>query len=69
MIKRVMALVVVVAVLIGGLLYSQRRPELLKVSGFIEADEIRVGSRIGGRVKSVAAVEGASAKVGKTLVE
>jgi len=69
MIKRVMALVVVVTILIGGLIYSQQRPELLKVSGFIEADEIRVGSRIGGRVKSVTAVEGAVAKVGETLVE
>ncbi|QDU44716.1 hypothetical protein Mal52_32020 [Symmachiella dynata] len=48
MIKRGMAVVVVVAILIGGLIYSQQRPELLKVSGFIEADDIRVGSRIGG---------------------
>ena len=69
MIKWVMAMVVVVALLIGGLIYSQQRPEMLKVSGFIEADAIQVGSRIGGRVKSVTTVEGEAANIGETLVE
>ena len=41
------------AALITLLWLSQRSEPALKVSGFVEADEIRVGSRVGGRVKSV----------------
>jgi multidrug resistance efflux pump len=53
----------------GALLYSKRRTQPLKVSGFIEADEIRVGSRVGGRVTKVPAVEGQLVKAGQTLLE
>ena len=35
----------------------------------MEADEIRVGSRVGGRVRRVEAVEGRSIKAGDVLVE
>ena len=69
MLKRVLAIIVVAAVLVGGLLFSQYRHEPLKVSGFIEADEIRVGSRVGGRVLKVTAVEGQRVNVGDPLVE
>jgi RND family efflux transporter MFP subunit len=41
----------------------------LKVSGFVEADEIRVGSRVGGRVMHVPAVEGHVVKTGDLLFE
>src|SRR3954468_605569 len=49
---RVWAIVLVVIVALMGvaLWLSQRRTIEPKVSGFIEADEIRVGSRVGGRV-------------------
>lgn len=53
----------------GALLWSQRRTGPVKVSGFIEADEIRVGSRVGGRVAKVPAVEGQTVKAGDVLVE
>lgn len=44
--------------ILAWLAWQQYRPEPLIVSGFIEADEIRVGSRVGGRVADVFAREG-----------
>src|SRR5262245_7578102 len=69
MLIRILALLAVVGVLVGALFFSQWRHEPLKVSGFIEADEIRVGSRVGGRVMRVSAVEGHAVKVGDILIE
>lgn len=60
------ALVVALAALLA---YSQLRTQPRKVSGFIEADEIRLGSRVGGRVKRVAAQEGQRTTAGDVLVE
>ena len=48
--RKVVLALVLGAGLLGLLLYSQRRVEPFRVSGFIEADELRVGSRVGGRV-------------------
>ena len=61
-------LTVVVLALLSYLFYSQHRTEPFKVSGFVEADEIRVGSRVGGRVAKTLAVEGASVKTGDLLI-
>ncbi|MBI1367368.1 MAG: HlyD family efflux transporter periplasmic adaptor subunit [Planctomycetes bacterium] len=69
MFPRLIALAVIAAALIGALYYAQHRAEPLKVSGFIEADEIRLGSRVGGRVKRVDAVEGHRVKPGDVLIE
>ena len=69
MVRRVLAVVVVCTLLIGGLLYSQRRGGPLKVSGFVESDEIRIGSRVGGRVKTVRVDEGDVVAAGQPLVE
>jgi HlyD family secretion protein len=69
MIKRAIAFIVIAAILTAALLVSQLRNEPLKVSGFIEADEIRVGSRVGGRVMKVPAIEGHAVKVGDLLLE
>ncbi len=60
---------VVASVLYGLLIYSQRRTGPRRVSGFIEADEIRVGSRVGGRVSRVHVAEGAEVAAGDLLVE
>ena len=59
----------IVASLIALLVWSQQRRDPLKVSGYIEADEIRIGSRVGGRVARVQASEGQSVKAGEPLVE
>jgi multidrug resistance efflux pump len=60
---------VVLAVLAAALLvYSQFRRGPLKVSGFVEAYEIRIGSRVGGRVHKVLVGEGANVEQGDLLV-
>ena len=69
MIHRAAALVIVALLLIGALWYSQQRHEPLKVSGVIEADEIRLGSRVGGRVAHVHAEEGQDVEPGELLIE
>ncbi|GMU38210.1 MAG: efflux RND transporter periplasmic adaptor subunit [Phycisphaerae bacterium] len=51
-----------------ALFWSQRGGGPFYVSGFIEADEVRVGSRVGGRVQQVDAVEGAEVEAGATLI-
>jgi multidrug resistance efflux pump len=48
--------------------YSQLRRAPAKVSGFIEAYEIRIGSRVGGRVQNVLAREGKRVEKGELLV-
>ncbi len=69
MLSRIVVIVVVVAALLAALLYSQRGPSSVQVSGFIEADDIRLGSRVGGRVKSVFVREGQRVQAGDVLVE
>ncbi len=69
MTQRIAAGFIVVALLVGLLVYSQMRVEPLKVSGYVEADEIRLGSRVGGRVKAVHCEEGQSVDAGTLLVE
>ena len=64
--KLLPALVVVLGV--AALMWRQMQVEPLKVSGFIEADEIRVGSRVGGRVQEVLVEEGQSVKLDALLV-
>lgn len=69
MAQKILIFLVLAAVLFGALWASQRRAEALKVSGFVEADEIRVGSRVGGRVKTVHVDEGQKVRRGDLLVE
>jgi len=66
---RFIAVLLVVAGLGGMIAYSKFRPVPDRVSGFIEADEIRVGSRVGGRVSQVRVEEGQRVKAGEVLVE
>ena len=66
---RVLLFLTAAAALITLLWLSQRSEPALKVSGFVEADEIRVGSRVGGRVKSVHVEEGQTVERGDPLVE
>lgn len=68
MISRILAAAVLAGALVGLLLYSQHRPGRYRVSGFVEADEIRIGSRVGGRVAEVLCAEGDSVAEGATLL-
>jgi multidrug resistance efflux pump len=66
--RRVVPVVIVVAAAISALWWSQRPTGPYFVSGFIEADEIRLGSRVGGRVQEVRVVEGQRVEGGEVLV-
>ena len=67
--KRFVAAVVVTLILVGLLVWSQQRRDPWKVSGFIESDEIRLGSRVGGRVSRVHVIEGQVVHLNEALVE
>jgi multidrug resistance efflux pump len=67
--KRLIPVVLVVLALASLILYSQYRPTFDRVSGFIEADEIRLGSRVGGRVKEVFVEEGQRVAPGAKLIQ
>lgn len=69
MTKRFALILVGIVILTALLLSSQLRKEPLRVSGILEADEIRLGSRVGGRVAKVHVQEGDSVKAGDALVE
>ncbi|HEX5105707.1 MAG TPA: efflux RND transporter periplasmic adaptor subunit [Pirellulaceae bacterium] len=69
MTTRIIAIAVVAVCLVGLIAYSQFRPQPNFVSGFIEADEIRLGSRVGGRVQAVYAEEGDRALPGQVLIQ
>lgn len=69
MTQRLIAIVLVLLFLILLISYSQFRPPVDRVSGFVEADEIRLGSRVGGRVRAVYVEEGESVVQGQVLVE
>jgi len=59
--------IAIACALVGWLYWRQTRPVPFIVSGFLEADEIRVGSRVGGRVAEVIAQEGQAVRQGEAL--
>jgi HlyD family secretion protein len=65
--KPAVIFIVVVVFILSGLLWQQSRPPVFIVSGFIEADQIRVGSQVGGRVAEVMAEEGDQVNVDAIL--
>jgi membrane fusion protein YbhG len=69
MIKRIAPILLGALVVAALLLASQYRSEPMKVSGFIEAHEVRLGSRVGGRVAQVHVEEGDTVEAGQVLVE
>jgi len=66
---RVVLAILLIGALIAALMRSQYTTEPFHVSGFIEADDVRVGSRVGGRVLRVHVEEGQHVQVGALLVE
>jgi HlyD family secretion protein len=69
MIRRIGIVATVIVLLVGVIALSQYRPMPDRVSGFIESDEIRLGSRLGGRVHKVHVEEGQAVTEGQVLVE
>jgi len=68
MLRRGLLIAPLVLIAIGVLAWSQRRAAPFFVSGYLEADEIRVGSRVGGRVQLVHVEEGQRVAQGDKLV-
>ncbi len=69
MFRRLAALLLLALLLIAAILYDQHRAVPRKMSGFLEADEIRVGSRVGGRVLAAHVQEGERVARNQLLVE
>lgn len=66
--QRAWLLIPLVLVLLGALLWSQRRSGPYMVSGILEADDIRVGSRVGGRIQEIRIREGDRVSAAQALV-
>jgi multidrug resistance efflux pump len=67
--KRLLVVIPLAVVVLAALVWSQHRSIPQFVSGFIESHQIRVGSRVGGRVAAVHVVEGQAVERGSALLE
>jgi multidrug resistance efflux pump len=67
--RNIWIVIAVAVVAVAALIWSQRRPREFSVSGLIEAESVRVGSRVGGRVARALVDEGALVRRGDTLLE
>jgi HlyD family secretion protein len=69
--KRILSIVVVVAAIVAGIAYSSGwfgRDSSLQGSGTVEARDIRVGSKVGGRIDKVLVREGDTVQAGQVLI-
>src|ERR1700723_1155650 len=69
--KRIVIIVVVVAAIFAGVAYSEGwflHDSSLQGSGTVEARDIRVGSKVGGRIDKVLVREGDTVKAGQVLI-
>ncbi len=68
--KRALILIGAVAILIGaiGTAIAYSRPKVLRASGTVEARNIHVGSKVGGRIEKVLVREGDRVETGQVLV-
>jgi HlyD family secretion protein len=67
--KKMLLVIPVALAALALLVWSQHRPQPFFVSGFIEAHQSRIGSRVGGRVQQVRAVEGQRVRQGEALLQ
>jgi HlyD family secretion protein len=67
--KRLLIVIPLAVIAVAVLFWSQRRTGPFVVSGFIESHQIRVGSRVGGRVEKVHVAEGQSVRQNDLLLE
>src|SRR5580658_6391139 len=68
--KRIFLIILVAIILGGTTVYATwfRRDNALQGSGTVEARDIRVGSKVGGRIDQVLVREGDRVKSGQTLI-
>src|SRR6516162_3987831 len=62
------ALLAAVVVGLGSFWPFRHRPDTLRLPGVVEIQEVRLGSKIGGRVAEVSVVEGDIVQPGQVLV-
>ena len=67
--RNIWIVIAIAVVAVVALIWSQQRPRAFFVSGLIEAESVRVGSRVGGRVKDALVDEGSIVRRGDTLLE
>ena len=67
--KKLLIVIPIALAVLAALVWSQQRKSPFFVSGFIESHQIRVGSRVGGRVQQVHVEEGQAVQRGVALVE
>ncbi len=68
--KRLIPLLVIAAIAIGGFIIDRnRQSHESEVSGFFESQPTRIASRVGGRVTKILVKEGEAVKAGQTLIE
>jgi multidrug resistance efflux pump len=67
-VKRLLIVFVLATIIVGALLWSQAHTGPFFVSGFIESHQIRVGSRVGGRVEQVHVTEGQAVAANDSLL-
>ncbi|MBX7245452.1 MAG: efflux RND transporter periplasmic adaptor subunit [Candidatus Sumerlaeaceae bacterium] len=68
-VRIVVILVILVAAAMGADKLTRRAPAPVGISGTIVADEVRVGSRYGGRVRKIYAREGDALTAGQVILE
>lgn len=67
--SRFFLVVVLGLAMLGLVIFSQYQVTRQYVSGIIEAEEIRLGSRVGGRIATIHVTEGDMVEAGKVLLE
>ena len=65
--KRLIVIAIVLLVGIAGYVWASSRPKPLVASGTVEARDIRVGSKVGGRIEQVLVREGDRVEVNQVL--
>jgi len=63
--KRLIVIAIVLALGVAAYMWASSRPQPLVASGTVEARDIRVGSKVGGRIEQVLVREGDKVEAGK----
>ncbi len=66
--KRLVLIAIILVVGIAAYVWATSRPQPLVASGTVEARDIRVGSKVGGRIEQVLVREGDHVEAGQVLV-
>jgi len=65
--KRLIVIAIVLALGVAAYMWASSRPQPLVASGTVEARDIRVGSKVGGRIEQVLVREGDKVEAGQVL--